>query len=423
VLVEVLAAQPGSSLAVLAAALGCDPRQSSRVPSEATIDIGAAVTELMAIASLWPSLVPAARSLALRVHAAVLLDVELEAPVAVALAAAVLDQFDSRRVEPTDAPRRDAIVRETRASINHGDDLEDVSHSSNRDTGMEQSAMFVATHYAGLFFLLDRVMELDLAESLWRACLPEGAVLAAAASALLGPSFAGDIAPSLFGGIDKLIACPEVTPEQHAEVATRTIATLAAALPRRGLAVIPPVRVSLVDHPAGRLLVASPVYSPFPCFAWPTASPKLMTEGLRVLLDAWPHGCALTETPALATLAGSGRLRVSREVPPASIFRPEASSAAAAALLMIVAGAPCLLFAARASAHALDTAQTFVARYLAGPARIRLAADRMDVIFGSDELDLDVRRAGLDRDPGWLPWLRRTVRFVFKARDLAGGDQ
>jgi hypothetical protein len=42
----------------------------------------------------------------------------------------------------------------------------------------------------------------------------------------------------------------------------------------------------------------------------------------------------------------------------------------------------------------------------------------MDVILGAGALDLDARRSGLDRDPGWIPWLRRTVRFVFEERDL-----
>jgi hypothetical protein len=30
-----------------------------------------------------------------------------------------------------------------------------------------------------------------------------------------------------------------------------------------------------------------------------------------------------------------------------------------------------------------------------------------------DEIDLDVRRAGLDLDPGWVPWLGTVVRYVY----------
>ena len=30
------------------------------------------------------------------------------------------------------------------------------------------------------------------------------------------------------------------------------------------------------------------------------------------------------------------------------------------------------------------------------------------------DVDLDIRRAGLDIDPGWLPWLGRVVRFRYE---------
>ncbi len=32
-------------------------------------------------------------------------------------------------------------------------------------------------------------------------------------------------------------------------------------------------------------------------------------------------------------------------------------------------------------------------------------------------VDLAVRRAGLDRDPGWVPWLEKRVRFAFGEDD------
>jgi hypothetical protein len=31
-----------------------------------------------------------------------------------------------------------------------------------------------------------------------------------------------------------------------------------------------------------------------------------------------------------------------------------------------------------------------------------------------DDVDLDVRRAGLDGDPGWVWWLGQVVRFVYE---------
>ena len=30
-----------------------------------------------------------------------------------------------------------------------------------------------------------------------------------------------------------------------------------------------------------------------------------------------------------------------------------------------------------------------------------------------ESIDIDLRRAGLDFDPGYLPWLRRDVKLVF----------
>jgi hypothetical protein len=423
VLAEVLAAQPGPASARLAEALGCagSSQSPAGIKSEIAIVKSAAFAELTAIASQWPTLAPSASSLALRAHAALLLQTEWDAPQTVALAEAVADQDDSWRAGFPQASRGDEIGSETRASIADRAVLDAPGDDWSAVAPPEEPAEVFSTRCGGLFLLLDRVMELDLAESLWQACLPESVVMKAAASALLGPSFVGDLAPAFFGGIDKMVACPEVTPEQQAEVTMATLASLVVALTRRGLADIPPVRIAFADHPSGRLLVASPEKSPFACFAWPAMSRQLLTDGLHMFLDGWPHRAVLTATPALAALNSSGRLRTSPDSPPSAMFLPEASSAAAAALLMVVVGAPCLLFAARAGATPQDSAQTFVAKYLAGPARIRLAAERMDVIFGSDEIDLDVRRAGLDRDPGWLPWLRRTVRFVFKERDLSGG--
>jgi hypothetical protein len=29
------------------------------------------------------------------------------------------------------------------------------------------------------------------------------------------------------------------------------------------------------------------------------------------------------------------------------------------------------------------------------------------------DVDIDVRRAGLDLDPGWVPWLSTVVRFIY----------
>jgi hypothetical protein len=47
--------------------------------------------------------------------------------------------------------------------------------------------------------------------------------------------------------------------------------------------------------------------------------------------------------------------------------------------------------------------------------RGRVLAERgwIDIEMPLDTVDIDVRRAGLDIDPGWLPWLGTVVRFRY----------
>jgi hypothetical protein len=421
-LAEALAAQPAAAVAVFAASLGLDAlpeRIAEMVAGDALLERtaervadDALSTELSVIAAHWPELPAPARTLALRVHAAVLLDVEVESEAARDLAAIIAAQRHIESSRAAAADRAEPLREERHAAGATVPDAAALADVAAPET-------IIATCCAGLFYLLDRIQELDAAEALWKACLPEGVVLAAAMSALLGPSFAGDSTPALFGGVDAA-GDPEVTPEQHADVAITVCAALAQALPRRGLAEIPPLVVDLVEHPAGRLLVAAPEHGPFAAFAWPAAAPDPIRAGLRALLDAWPHRGVLIARPALAALDSSDRLRARRDMEPCRLLIPAASSAAASALLALIAGAPSLLFAARAGST-FDSAAAFVQVHLARPGRVRLSPERMDVILGADAIDFEVRRAGLDRDPGWLPWLRRTVRFVFEERAPAAG--
>ena len=139
----------------------------------------------------------------------------------------------------------------------------------------------------------------------------------------------------------------------------------------------------------------------------------VVQRGLGAFLDSWPQRGALTASPALAALDPTGRLRPRRDAMPAP-FIPQAPRAPAAALLGLVIGAPCVLLASRAGAPVGQGVEAFMARYLARTGRVRLSHERMDVILRAEDIDLDIRRAGLDRDPGWLPWMRRTVHFLFE---------
>jgi hypothetical protein len=47
------------------------------------------------------------------------------------------------------------------------------------------------------------------------------------------------------------------------------------------------------------------------------------------------------------------------------------------------------------------------------PAEIVAEPGWIEVRFPLDQVSIDLRRAGLDRDPGWVPWLGVVVRFVY----------
>jgi hypothetical protein len=47
------------------------------------------------------------------------------------------------------------------------------------------------------------------------------------------------------------------------------------------------------------------------------------------------------------------------------------------------------------------------------PGAIVVTRTHVDVLFRYNQVDLAVRRAGLDIDPGWVPWLGRVVQFHY----------
>lgn len=50
---------------------------------------------------------------------------------------------------------------------------------------------------------------------------------------------------------------------------------------------------------------------------------------------------------------------------------------------------------------------------LAQPARLWATATHLDFDLMATTVDLALRLAGLDLDPGWVPWLGRVVRFHY----------
>jgi hypothetical protein len=48
------------------------------------------------------------------------------------------------------------------------------------------------------------------------------------------------------------------------------------------------------------------------------------------------------------------------------------------------------------------------------PARLAITATHLHVLFPLNAAEVRVRRAGLDIDPGWVPWLRHVVTFHYR---------
>jgi hypothetical protein len=48
------------------------------------------------------------------------------------------------------------------------------------------------------------------------------------------------------------------------------------------------------------------------------------------------------------------------------------------------------------------------------PGVISYAPGWIEARINVDQIDIAVRRAGLDLDPGWVPWLGTVVRYVYE---------
>jgi hypothetical protein len=282
----------------------------------------------------------------------------------------------------------------------------------------------VPTRLGGLFYLLNCALELNLGESLWKACLPEQKILGHAAAALVGEELMSDAGISLFAGSGPGPPVPSVSEDQLNEVSEALLVALCAALPRRGLAQLPQTMLSLEYQGRASLLAARPVSSPFAIFARPAPTPDAARTALEAFLAHWTRSApAPLVSPGLAELDASGRLRPTHqaEKPPAALL-PKAPSAPATALLAQTIGVLCCLLQARAGATDIPNANSFVEKYIQLPARVLDSTEELTVVMPADAVKIELRRAGLDRNPGWVPWLQKTVRLEF-ADDRANANQ
>jgi hypothetical protein len=275
----------------------------------------------------------------------------------------------------------------------------------------------VRTGFGGLFYLLSPALELGIGEALWKACLPEGQILSRAAACLLGEPADGDVAAALFGGatVAETAGAPVISTEQQQDVCAEMLDAFVAACRRVGAEHLPVPVLDVLASSAGRLLVAQ-CDVPAPIFVWPAPDAAAVTAGIETFLRHWP---ADAEAPlgcgALADFDRSARLRrAPGSARSAGSILPQGTDAAASCVLTQILGGLLTLFHTRLMAHGDAEATGLVARYLAVPARVVLAPEAMTILLPMDRIDLALRRAGLDRDPGWVPWLRRTVRFEFE---------
>jgi hypothetical protein len=350
--------------------------QSIAPPAET--DDGELVARLVEQIASWPALEPSARRLATYAYAHQL-----------ARASGIADaRIASSTARALAVNARDQIALEPAQAI-----------AATRDQ---------TTAYVGLFYLVSTVLELGIAEALWQACLPEGVAIAHALAGLIGGA---DAALDVIAREEREPFA--VTDDQIRELACATLNQLVSTLPRGGRAELPDGYATFVDGPRGRLLIATACDAPFVMFAQPARTPAEAAAALAALRALWPQTTPLFGAPSVIELDRSGQVRHARARPPAP-FLVDADKCAAVALGSLVVGAACQLVASRVGDR-VDNVAAWVAQRLALAGRIVHLEDAVEIWIDADAVDIELRAAGIDRDPGFVPWLATTIRLRFEA--------
>jgi len=145
-------------------------------------------------------------------------------------------------------------------------------------------------------------------------------------------------------------------------------------------------------------------YAPFvvPRAWWPlAAAPLAMSRapeapGVRLLADARGLPLALWMGRAPDGARALAAASSVRRAPPAPLDEPDVAAWCAAAERWL-------------ERHAELTLEQLVRRR----GRVCLTRTHLDLLFALDDTDLRVRQAGLDFNPGWLPWFGRVVVFHY----------
>lgn len=260
----------------------------------------------------------------------------------------------------------------------------------------------VVTQFAGLFYLLPLLLELEAGPTIWAAGLPEGAVLGAGARILIGEE---DPAISALAGERARVHAPALASVEgdsaETDVNLRVLGELARALERRPAGAPRDLEVQVRR---GALLAAVQGH-PFVVFSADAASPGAVAAGLRALSGAWPG--SLVCPPRLAPWVPPGRYRLCARSQALPALPSDGSRLGAS-----IVGAAATLFCERVGERP-PTVAAFVTEHLALGGVLVLGDAELTVRIPASRVSFAVRRAGLDRDAGWVGWLERTVRLEF----------
>lgn len=205
----------------------------------------------------------------------------------------------------------------------------------------------LATEAAGLFYLVGRVLELDVAEALWAAGIVEGDALAHVARTIVDD--VDDPAWRWFGAsFDRVPDAPALPAWSIAETSDS------------------------VQHALGRRLASFGI----------ARTPEQLSADLRALV--------------------------------ADIPRRAAAEPETAHVLERCAAALATIVAARLRQ---EPSWSLLRGVVTRPGQLVVADDAIRIIMAAHLVDLDHRRAGLDQNPGHVPWLGRRLVIEF-----AGGE-
>ena len=256
----------------------------------------------------------------------------------------------------------------------------------------------IPTAAAGLFYLLNPALELDAGQALWQNGIDEPQAFRDATALLVPHLPPDDPAPDEFAG-HVTTAQPIAWPQADALAAVffRALTETAA---RREMQLQPLIRSHARLHGVPVVLFGLPLYSPVLAVATGDAA--------HTLSELWPAGgtrerattdTVLPEAAEVEAYLASGEL-------------DDAPRRAVAATLAGALGAWACLRIAQYDRDVGDPA-AILADAIARSGELVALDDELVIRLPADRVQFPIRRAGLDRDPGWIPWQRRRVRFEF----------